>query len=92
MIFIDSDGGMEKLDAICMQLIALGESLKKIDKITDGTLLNNYTEIEWKKVMGIRDIISHHYFEVDAEIIYDVCENYIETLAKTISRIIKGLS
>ncbi len=90
--FTDSDGGNEKLDAICMQLIALGESLKKIDKMTDGTLLNNYPEIEWKKVMGIRDIISHHYFEIDAEIIYDVCENYIETLAKTISRIIKGLS
>lgn len=25
-----SDAGMEKLDAICMQLIAIGESLKKV--------------------------------------------------------------
>ena len=32
--FTDSPGGREKLDAICMQLIAIGESLKKIDEIT----------------------------------------------------------
>jgi uncharacterized protein with HEPN domain len=31
--FTDSDEGMEKLDAICMQLIALGESVKKLDRI-----------------------------------------------------------
>jgi len=27
--FTNSDEGMEKLDAICMQLIAVGESIKK---------------------------------------------------------------
>lgn len=32
--FTDSPSGMEKLDSICMQLIAIGESLKHIDKIT----------------------------------------------------------
>ena len=30
--FTDSPRGMEKLDSICMQLIAIGESVKKIDK------------------------------------------------------------
>jgi uncharacterized protein with HEPN domain len=30
--FTNSDEGMEKLDAICMQLIAVGESLKNLDK------------------------------------------------------------
>jgi uncharacterized protein with HEPN domain len=29
--FTDSEGGVEKLDAICMQLIAIGESLKNLD-------------------------------------------------------------
>ena len=32
--FSDSPTRMEKLDAICMQLIAIGESLKNVDKIT----------------------------------------------------------
>jgi uncharacterized protein with HEPN domain len=38
---------MEKLDAICMQLIAIGESLKNIDKITDKTLLDKYPQADF---------------------------------------------
>ena len=52
--FTDSPAGMEKLDAICMQLIAIGERLKNIDKITNSSLLPGYPEINWKgaKVMA----------------------------------------
>jgi uncharacterized protein with HEPN domain len=57
--FTNSDEGMEKLDAICMQLIAVGESLKNLDKITSKKVLAKYPEIDWKKVMGMRDVISH---------------------------------
>ena len=31
--FTSSDAGLEKLDAICMQLITIGESLKNLDKV-----------------------------------------------------------
>lgn len=90
--FTDSESGMEKLDAMCMQLIAIGESLKNVDKITNKSLLSKYPEIEWDKIKGMRDIISHHYFDVDAEIIFDVCKNHIDDLKSTINRIIKDLS
>lgn len=30
------------MDAICMMLIVIGESLKNLDKITDATLLPRY--------------------------------------------------
>jgi len=36
---------MEKLDAICMQLIAIGEGLKNVDKITDNSLLHQYPDV-----------------------------------------------
>jgi len=86
--FTDSESGMEKLDAICMQLVAIGESLKNLDKITENELLARYPEIEWKKIKGMRDIISHHYFDVDAEVIFDVCENHFLTLNETIHKMI----
>ena len=82
--FITSDEGMEKLDAICMQLIALGESVKNLDKVTDGQLLGRYPGIEWKRVMGMRDIISHHYFDLDAEVVYSVCTDHIGKLAEEV--------
>lgn len=87
----DSSSGMEKLDAICMQLIAIGEALKNLDKITNTSLLPQYPEINWKGAKAMRDIITHHYFEIDAEIIFEVCENKIKPLRDTIKKILDNL-
>ncbi len=84
--------GMEKLDAICMLLIEVGESLKRIDKITGKTLLQNYQEVDWKGAKGMSDIISHHYFDIDAEEIFWVCENNLPLLAETLKKIIVDIS
>lgn len=89
--FTSSSAGAEKLDAICMQLIAIGESLKRLDKITNGELLEKYPEIDWKGAKGMRDVISHHYFDVDAEIIFAVCQKKIGPLSQTIHKILKQL-
>lgn len=89
--FTDSPAGTEKLDSICMLLIAIGEALKNLDKTTNKSLLSHYPQIDWKKAKGMRDIISHHYFETDAEVIYDVCKNHIPKLAQTINKIIVEL-
>ena len=89
--FMDSDIGMEKLDSICMQLIVIGESLKNLDKVTDNSLLPRYQQIDWKKVKGMKDIISHHYFDLDAEAVYQVCKNHIDNLAQTINKMIQDL-
>ena len=89
--FTDSPEGMEKLDSICMQLMAIGESLKNIDKITNKTLLTRYPEIDWKGAIGLRDIITHKYFDIDAEEIFFVCKKHIPLLSKTIKKIINDL-
>lgn len=89
--FTSSDAGMEKLDALCMQLIAIGESLKNLDKVTNGLLLPQYPNIEWKRIMGMRDILSHHYFDVDAEIVYNVCVQHIPELSDTVSQMLQTL-
>jgi len=81
--FLDSDVWIEKLDSICMQPINFGEALKQIDKITGKTLLVKYPAIEWKKVMGMQDIITHHYFDIDAETVFTVCEEHIPELKKS---------
>jgi uncharacterized protein with HEPN domain len=89
--FLSNDEGLEKLDAFCMQLIAIGESLKHVDKLTHNELLKNYPTIDWKAVKGMRDIITHHYFDLDAEAVYDVCQNDIKPLLDTINCIIVDL-
>lgn len=90
--FTKSFEGMEKLDSICMQLIVIGESLKNLDKVTDKSLLRLYPQVDWKSAKALRDIISHHYFKLDAEAIYEVCKNNIQELAQTINQMMNELS
>ena len=82
--FLSTPGGMEKLDAACMVLIAIGESIKNLDKVSEGKLLPTYPNIPWKKVMGIRDIMAHHYFEVDADVVFEVINKELEPLKKAL--------
>ena len=70
-----------------MLLIAIGESLKGIDKLTNKELLLRYSEVDWKGAMGIRDIIAHHYFDLDAEVVFNVVKNEFPNLLQTIRRI-----
>lgn len=89
--FLKDDAGLQTLDSICMQLINIGEALKKIDEITDGLLLKYYPAIEWKKAKGMRDIITHHYFDIDAENVFTVCEKHIPDMRNAIVKIIRDL-
>ena len=82
-----SPAGMERLESTCMLLIAIGESIKGIDKITNKELLSKYPQVDWKGAMGIRDIIAHHYFELDAEVVFDVVKNEFPNLFNTFRKI-----
>jgi uncharacterized protein with HEPN domain len=88
--FIINEDGLEKLDSISMRLQVIGETLKKISN-SSPYFLEKYDEIEWKKIIGLRDIISHNYFDIDAEIIFDICENHIPNLSKAVNKILSEI-
>ena len=67
-------------------------SIKDIDKITGKELLPQYPEVDWKGAMGIRDIIAHHYFELDAEVVFNVVKNEFPKLLQTICRMMNDLN
>ena len=69
--FTNNSMGMEKMDSICMLLIVIGESLKNLDKITEGGLLTGYPEVDWKKAKKMCDILTHHYADVNAEAVFN---------------------
>ena len=86
--FVLSENGIVILDSICMRLQIIGELAKKIQKIDPGIFERN-KEIEWQNIMKLRDIISHHYENVDHEIIYDICSNHLPRLKKAVLDICK---
>ena len=89
--FLRSSGGMMRLDAICMNLIALGETVKGLDKQTNGQLLKNYPDVYWRGAMGIRDKISHHYFEIDTDVVFRTLEEDIPKMKPVIEKMIVDL-
>ena len=84
--FLNEENRLMKLDAISMRLIA-----KNIDKLSNHTLLKKYPQIPWKEVKGIRDILSHHYFHIDAEIIFDIFQYDLERILQTAKQIDKDI-
>lgn len=90
--FLLSPDGMLRLDAICMNLIALGEAVKGLDKITKGELLPGYPEIYWSGVMKMRDKIAHHYFEMDAEVVFKTLKEDIPMMLPVVQRMIKEVN
>ena len=89
--FLHSPDGMMRLDAICMNLIAIGEATKSLDKITKGELLPLYPEIYWSGVMRMRDKIAHHYFEIDADVVFQTIEEDIPLMLPVIDKILNDL-
>ena len=86
--FVMNANGVLTLDSICMRLQIIGEILKKINKI-DPMIWGKYPQIEWPKIMKLRDIISHHYHHVDHEIIYDICQSNLPALKKIVQQMAK---
>ena len=77
--------GMERLESTCMLLIAIGKSIKGVD---NKELLPQFPSIDWKGAMGIRDIIAHHYFDLDAEIVYNVVKSNLPEMLVVVEEMI----
>ncbi len=90
--FLKDDEGLDRLDSIGMMVIAIGESVKQLDRITGEQFFRKYPEVDWKGAKGARDILSHHYFDLNAEVLYNVCLDHIPLLVKTIERMNSDLA
>ena len=89
--FLLSTNGMILLNAVCMKLFAVGEEVKSLDKHTNKVLLSKYPMIQWKDIMGMRDVIAHHYFDLDADKVFDTLKEDIPPLLEIIKQMRKDL-
>jgi len=70
-------------DMIIRRIEIIGEAVKYLpDDIKDS-----HSEVPWKKVAGMRDVLIHQYFGVDIEATWDVVEKDIPELKSKLLRI-----
>jgi uncharacterized protein with HEPN domain len=78
--FLADNDGLMRLDAISMRLQSIGEALKNIDKKESDFLLQVADKTYWSKIIKTREILTHHYIDIDAETIYDICDEKLDEL------------
>ena len=69
-----------KQDAILFNLIVIGEAAKQVPDDRRVEL----ADIEWRKIAGFRDIVVHQYFRVNLIIVWDIIQNHLPPLKRTI--------
>ena len=73
--------------AVVRGLEIIGEASKNIPK----DIKENYPDIPWKEIAGMRDKIAHEYFGVDLKIVWQTIQEDLPFYEKTINRIKKDL-
>lgn len=73
------------LDAVVRNLEIVGEAVKNLP----AAFRKRHPSVEWRKIAGLRDILIHHYFGVDADILWDVVQNSLPLLERQVAAIQK---
>ena len=81
---LDQEDGQDRLDVICMQFLAAGEALKRLEKLEPGLLATSFPDIDWKGAMGFRDVIAHQYFDLDAEQVLLICSQALPDMLQAV--------
>ena len=80
-VFLEDE---KTLDAVVRNLEVIGEAVKKLPE----DLRAQHSGVEWKKIAGLRDILIHEYFGLDAEIVWDIVRNKVPALDREVRTIL----
>ncbi len=72
-------------DATIRQLEIIGEATKKISTETK----EKYSDIPWRRMAGLRDILIHNYMGVDLNAVWEITRQAIPSLKKSIKHILE---
>ena len=71
--FVDFKRDYKTVDAVIRNFEIIGEASKNLPV----QIKDKYTEVPWEEMYLLRNKVSHEYFGIDYEIIWDVATNYL---------------
>jgi uncharacterized protein with HEPN domain len=85
--FLVNDENLTKMEAILMRLQASGEAIKNLQKRDNDFLLNVAAKNYWDEIIRFRDLLSHHYTDIQADIIFEICSEEIDELEQKMKQL-----
>ena len=85
--FLKDDDSITKLEANLMRLQATGEAIKNLDKREKEFILQVANQEYWSKIIKFRDLISHHYTDLQADDVFEICTNELDELEEKILKL-----
>lgn len=64
------------IDAVVRNLEVIGEAARKIP----SEIKSKSPEIEWRKIVALRNILTHEYFGINTKIVWDVVQNKLKPI------------
>ena len=74
-------------DAIIRRIELIGEAVKNISQ----SIKENYSEVPWKRISGMRDILVHDYLGIDLNTTWQIAQNEIPELRRMMLKIKRDL-
>ena len=71
-------------DAVARNLQIMGDAVKRTSTATTSL----HPEVPWRQIAGMRDKMTHDYFGVDWELVWEVVEREIPALKQQIGGIL----
>jgi uncharacterized protein with HEPN domain len=82
--FIQFERDYKTIDAVIRDFELIGEASKNLSK----EIKDNYPHIPWDEMYRLRNRISHEYFGIDYEIIWDIISRHLPSNHKDINVIL----
>jgi uncharacterized protein with HEPN domain len=79
------EGDKKTLHAVVRNLEVIGEAVKGVPP----EVRDRYPEVPWQRIAGLRDILIHHYFGIDIDIVWDILQNKLPELKGQIQAILE---
>ncbi|WP_258084431.1 HepT-like ribonuclease domain-containing protein [Thermococcus thermotolerans] len=73
------------VDAVLRNLEIIGEAARYVPE----EIKEEYSDIPWRRIIGLRNVVIHHYFGVDLNIVWRIIRFQLPELKESVEKMVE---
>lgn len=82
--FTEFERDQKTIDAVIRNFQIIGEAARKLPE----ELTNNYPDIQWRRIIAMRNLIIHQYFGVEMSVVWATIKDDLPLFQKQIKKLL----